>query len=66
MYGWDGFSFLSRVIKVAKEFPDINFCVSDKTAFNKELTDLGQSSEAAVAAGIYDNSGKYSMETEFR
>ncbi len=54
------------MIKVAKEFPDTKFCVSDKSVFNKELSDLGQSGEAAVAAGIYDNSGKYSMETEFR
>ncbi len=55
----------NRVIKVAKEFEELTFSVSDKTAFTKEVSDLGLE-EAAVSAGIYDNKGKYAMETEFR
>ncbi len=55
----------NRVIKVAKEFEDITFSVSDKATFAKEVADLGADS-AAIAVGIYDDKGKYSMETDFR
>ena len=54
-------------MKVAKQLDDVNFCVSDKSEFSRELNDLGLAdSKAAVVVGLYDNKGKYAMETDFR
>ena len=55
------------MIKVAKDFVDgVTFCVADKNIFANEVSAFGFEEETAVVAGLFDNTGKYAMENEFR
>ncbi len=57
---------LGRVIKVAREFDQVAFAVSNKGDFGSELSDLGLDSAEEVVVGLYDSKGKYAMAEKFR
>ena len=54
------------MIKVAKGFEEVTFSVADKNIFSSEITAFGFDEETAVVAGLFDNTGKYAMENDFR
>ncbi len=56
----------SRVIKVAKEFSDVTFAVSNKRDYDRGLEDLGLEKSDDVVVGLYDSKGKYAMTEKFR
>ena len=58
--------FLTRVIKVAKQFADdgVHFAVSDRDDLRNEVEALGLTDKEPTA-GIYDDKGKYAMSKDF-